>query len=69
MKTVYHPNTIVMTTAYYIMGMGAALTLKHVSGALTLNVLEIIHPAIMRKTLADYTLQLDRWKRMLTDMY
>ena len=58
-----------MTTAYYIMRMGPALTLKHVSGALTQNVLEIIRQAIMRKTLADYTLQLDRWKRMLTDMY
>ena len=51
------------------MGMVPALTLKHVSGALTQNVLKIIYQAAMRKTIADYTQQLDRWKRMLTDMY
>ena len=58
-----------MTRAYYIMGMVPALTLKHVSGALTQNVLKIIYQAPMKKTIADYTQQLDRWKRMLTDMY
>ena len=51
------------------MGMVPALTLKHVSGALTQNVLKMIYQAAMRKTIADYTLQLDRWKRMLTDIY
>ena len=51
------------------MGMVPALTLKHVSGALTQNVLKIIYQAAIRKTIADYTQQLDRWKRMLTDMY